>query len=570
MILQELVRYYDRLAETGGGVARRGFFMQGVAFCVVLDEGGRLVDIHDIRVVEGKTPRPKVMELPGTAKPSGSGLNPSVYGWDRTDYMLGYVDPESFNPDEVSKKLKRCREAHDTYRQAMLRREHEVADPEFSAFLRFLESWDPRQAENFPILKDVSGMFGAVRVGRESQQYLHDNPKVHQGCDAEADTEDRDARSRCLVTNQTDTIARIHPIKIKGVAGAQSSGATLVGFNDSAYESFGFRQSFNAQVGEEAAFKYTTALNKLLERGSRHLVRVSDTTVVFWADQPTPSEDLFGFGLDDKQAEDAGRVEEIAALFNRIRRGEATVPDSGTGFHVLGLAPNAARLSVRFWVSGTAGEMCERVIEHQRRLEIARGGKDREHLPLWLLLAQTARETKDIPPVLGGSLLRSIVTGSRYPLPLLQAVIRRIHADREIRHPRAALIKAILIRNFSKEIPVSLNPDHPAASYQLGRLFAALEHVQQSALPGLNATIKDRYFGAASSTPASVFSRLIRMSQHHIGKLDGGRKVWAEKQIQEICSRLAAFPSHLGLEEQGHFALGYYHQRSDYFTKKTD
>ncbi len=212
--------------------------------------------------------------------------------------------------------------------------------------------------------------------------------------------------------------------------------------------------------------------------------------------------------------------------------------------------------------------MLDRVGRHQRELDIVRGAKDRDILPIWLILAQTAREAKEIPPLLGGALLRAILTGARYPLALLAAVLRRIRADRRISHPRTAIIKAILTRNFGMEDLAMLNPDRPETAYQLGRLFAALEKAQEDALPGLNATIKDRYFGSASATPGAVFPRLIRMDQHHLGKLEGGAKVNSEKRIQEICGRIDAFPGHLDMVGQGLFALGYYHQRQNFFTPK--
>ncbi|MCR9211909.1 MAG: type I-C CRISPR-associated protein Cas8c/Csd1, partial [bacterium] len=213
-------------------------------------------------------------------------------------------------------------------------------------------------------------------------------------------------------------------------------------------------------------------------------------------------------------------------------------------------------------------EMVGRVAEHQRRLDIVRSGKDSDWIPLWMILAQTARESKEVPPLLGGALLRSVLTGGRYPEALLTTILRRIRAEQEIRHVKAAMIKAILNHNHQKEIPVMLDPVRPDPAYQLGRLFACLERAQEDALPGLNATIKDRYFGAASATPGTVFPRLIRMNQHHIGKLEGGKKVVAEKRIQEIMGRLHDFPSHLGITDQGLFSIGYYHQRQDFFTKK--
>lgn len=568
MILQKLCEYYDRLAaDPEANIAPPGAIVQGVAFEVVIKPNGELVTIGDLRDTSGKSPRPRPMILPGASKPSGSGLNPSLNGWDRTDYMLGYLNPDALKDHEREKKLNRCREAHDAFRTAMLEREPLVGSPAFSAFCRFLEAWRPENAAAWPVLAEASGAFGVVRIAGQDG-YLHDDPGVG-GLETGADAVLGGA-PLCLVSGVPAEIARTHEPKIKGVNGAQSSGAAVVSFNSSAFTSFGKDQSFNAPVSAAAAFKYATALNKLLTRDGGHRVQVGDTTCTFWADAPSPAESLFAFAVEGsgKQAEDADQVRELELTFQRIRDGDAPAPDTEVGFHVLGLAPNAARLAIRFWYSGTVGELLDRVMRHQRELEIVRSAKDRNHLPLWLLLRQTARETKEIPPLLGGALLRSVLTGGPYPEALLAAVIRRLRVDHAVSHPRAAVIRAVLNRNHHQEVPVALDETRPESAYQLGRLFAALEKAQEDALPGINATIKDRFFSAASATPGAVFPRLIRMNQHHVGKLEGGRKVVAEKRIQSIVGRIDQFPSHLDLVGQGLFSIGYYHQRQDFFTKK--
>ena len=503
------------------------------------------------------------MLLPGTAKPSGSGLNPSIYGWDRTDYMLGYLNPDKLKDGERKKRLKRSGEAHRAYKQAMLSRKGEIQHLNYDAFCMFLQLWSPDRAGQHAVLQEVSGLFGVVRIQNQTS-YLHEVKEVHAPCLQNAAAAD----GQCLVTGESEAIARLHDIKIKGVNGAQSSGAAIVSFNLAAFESYEKSQSKNASVGEPAAFSYATALNYLLERQHRRRVQVGDTSVVFWAAQPSPAEDLFGFGLNEEAAEDNNRARELEAALVRIAQGEHPLLRDGTPFYVLGLAPNASRLSVRFWYRDSVGAFLSHLQQHEQNLNIVRGPKDRARLPLWLLLAQTARESKEVSPLLGGALLRSILTAAPYPESFLQALIRRNRAERDIRHPRAAAIKAVLIRNYQQEITMSLNPDHTKPAYQLGRLFARLEKNQQDALPGINATVKDRFFGAASATPGAVFPRLIRLGQHHIAKLEGGLKVHAEKQVQEIMGRIESFPGHLDLVAQGLFALGYYHQRQDFFTRK--
>ncbi|MBU0754660.1 MAG: type I-C CRISPR-associated protein Cas8c/Csd1 [Planctomycetes bacterium] len=583
MILQELCKYYDRLIEDPEeDVAPKGNIVQGIAFEVVIDETGSLIGIHDLREAEGKIKRNKRMVLPGKAKPTGSGINPSLHGWDRTDYMLGYLNPETLKGDEKTSKLSRCEKAHSEYKRRMLEMERAVDHTDYSAFCKFLRWWKAERADEYAILKEVSGLFGVVRFSGKNPRYLHEMPQLRND-----DEDSKSVINACLVTGELTSIARTHDIKIKGVSGAQSSGAAIVSFNLDAFESYGRKQSFNAPISEDATFKYATALNKLLERDSKRRIQIGDTTCVFWADAPCKGEDLFGFGLSGARAEDEAKITNLSATLKSIQEGIARLPDAETGFHVLGLSPNASRLSVRFWYSSTIGEMIERILNHQRDLSIVHDDKYAGLIPAWRILAQTARESKDIPPLLSGALLCSILADLRYPQALYAAIIRRIRADRWIdpslrgddkkqqaqgrsaSHIRAAMIKATLCRNYNKEGLEMLNPERPEAAYQIGRLFAALEKAQEDALPGINATVKDRYFGAASATPGIVFPRLIRMSQHHIGKMEGGRKVIAEKRIQEICGHILEFPAHLDLIGQGLFALGYYHQRQDLYTKKS-
>lgn len=567
MILQELCKLYDRFAaDSAYDIAPPGFFVQGVAFEVVIDLQGQLIAINDLRDASTKPAKSKRLILPGAAKSGGSGLNPCLYGWDRSDYMLGYLNPEALAPDERDKKLARCIETHQAFKTAMQARRAKVGTPDFEAFCRFLEVWTPSDAAQHPILAEISNLVGVVRLQGQTQ-FLHENPAVHAECLGNSAAPD----GVCLITGQPDKIARIHEIKIKGVNGAQSAGAAIISFNLGAFSSYGKEQSYNAPVGESSTFKYTTALNKILERDFGHRLQVGDTTVAFWAEQPSIVEDLFGFVMSEHpKAEDTGRVKELEQTFRKVKQGEVKIPDTGVGFHVLGLAPNAARLSIRFYYAGTVDEMMTRILRHVQDLEMCGSAREHTHLPLWLLLAQTARETKDIAPLLGGAMLRAILMGTPYPTAFYSAILRRIQADHLLEHPRAAAIKAFLNRNYKKEIPVSLDEKRPETAYQLGRLFACLERAQEDALPGLNSTIKDRYFSAASSTPAIVFPRLIRMSQHHLGKLEGGIKVVAEKRVQQIVGCLTGFPAHLGLVDQGLFAIGYYHQRQAFFTKKTE
>lgn len=562
MILQNLCEYYDRL-DAAGDIASLGFCPQNISFCLVLEADGVLADVLDLRSSEtlGKG-KPKLRAVKMTVpflRERSSNVSPNFL-WDNTGYVLGRKQGKS-----AKKNTKAFEEFRNLHRKILDRTEND----RLKAVVRFLESWNP-ESDAYERLSYSEELDGANLVFklRGENLYIHQDPELLKMWPSYYREELDTSYAFDLISGQEKDVVERHEPSVKPIRGGQTSGNKLVSFNDDAFTSYGKTQSYNAPVALEAAFKYTTALNKLLERDSNRKVLLGETTCVYWADQPTESEDLFGFGLEGLPSEDENRAREIGALLRRIAQGVAQPPDPDVGFHVLGLSPNASRLSIRFWITGKAGELVERVAKHQQRLDIVHSPKDHDVLPLWLLLAQTARETKDIPPQLEGDVLRAILMDDRYPDSFFAAILRRIRADREIRHPRAAIIKAILICNYQKEIPIMLDPERTEASYQLGRLFAALERTQEDAMPGLNATVKDRYFGAASATPSSVFPRLIRMSQHHVHKLEGGKKVVAEKRMQEIMGRFNEFPAHLSLADQGLFALGYYHQRQDFFTKK--
>ncbi len=566
MILQKLCEYYDRLADDPNvALPRPGFTQQNISYEVVLEVDGTLHDIVDIRDTTGRSPRPKSMPVPGGAKPSGSGINANFI-WDRTDYMLGFkADDEK--PDRTAK-------AFEAFRQRHLDAEPHINSPPYKALCTFLRSWSVDRAEQYPALADVSGMFGVFRL-RGEQRYFHEDSAI-QTFALRAQTDDSDTPAgQCLVTGQTEPIARLHEPKIKGVVGANTAGAPIVSFNFDATESYGKQSSYNAPVGESVAFKYCTALNYLLARDSAQKVLIGGDTVVCWTDKPTPFETMFG-QIVNGGVEDEGQREKVIHLLKAIVAGgsAADLGPADTKFYILGLSglsPNVGRVSVRFWHQSTVGQMQKQLAEHHRELAITHSQYDSDILFLWQLLRETARESKDIPPLLAGAMMRAVLTGQNYPDAMYHAIGRRIQADRNINYARAAFIKAYLTRNHHKEITVSLNPDRPEPAYQLGRLFAVLEKSQQDALgKSLNATIKDRYFGAASSTPASVFPRLIRLNQHHMRKLEGGIRVISEKRMQAIVDRIDCFPAHLNMTDQGLFALGYYHQRQDLFTKRSD
>jgi CRISPR-associated protein Csd1 len=509
----------------------------------------------------------------GNAKPSGSGINPGFL-WDNPAYMLGYRADDP--------RPKRTRESFEAFRQRHLDSEKGVSDPEFSAVCRFLESWKSADAKHHKSLVEIGTGFGAFRI-RAANHFVHDRLAVKQWWNKQLPSacgETQMSTGQCLVTGEVGPLARLHEPMIKGVWGGQSSGAAMVSFNLDAFASYGKEQSLNSPVSESAAFQYCTALNRLLAPESKQRIQTGDATTVFWTERPTEAENLLPWVFEPtKEAEDDALKSEVHSVLKRIVKGEypGEFGDPYTPFYVLGLSPNAARISVRFWLASTLGELIEKLHQHFADLRIAHREQDSEFPAVWQLLRETVRESKDLPPLLGGAVMRSVLTGSPYPNMLFTSIIRRFRADRELRYLRVAMIKAHLNRNtrfgidpLDKELPMSLDPDRTEPAYHLGRLFAELEKTQEDALPRINDTIKDRYFGAASATPASVFPRLIRLSQHHLGKLEKGQRVYHERRIQEIAGKLDGFASHLSLRDQGLFAIGYYHQRQDMFTKKTE
>ncbi|WP_417849350.1 type I-C CRISPR-associated protein Cas8c/Csd1 [Thalassoglobus sp.] len=570
MILQALNNYYERLsADPEADVAAFGFSRQRIAYAVVIEKNGAFHSIEDLRTQEGKKLLARSLVVCGGAKPSGSGVNP-CFLWDNPTYMLGY------KPDDP--KPERTLQCFEAFRQRHLDLEAAINDPEFSSVCRFLEKWETSKGAEQETLVDIATGFGLFRI-RGAKHFVHEQPAIRDWWLTQIGNNDESSEEttgQCLVTGKSATIARLHEPKIKGVMGGQSAGAAIVSFNLDAFESYGKSQSNNSPVSELATFQYCTALNRLLADRSRR-IQIGDATTVFWTEQKTEAENILGIVLGNPPPEDQAQLNVLQATLKAIASGQypSNFGDQSTPFYVLGLSPNAARVSVRFWYVTTLGEFVKHLHQHFADLDIARSERDKEFIAPWQIIRETARESKDIPPLLSGALMRAILTGQPYPTMLLSALIRRIRADRSINHTRAATIKACLNRNtrfnispLEKELPMSLDPDRADASYRLGRLFAELEKTQEDAMPGINDTIKDRYFGAASATPGSVFPRLIRMSQHHLGMLEKPTKTYHEKRIQEICSMLDVFPSHLNLKDQGLFAIGYYHQRQDIFTKK--
>lgn len=572
MILTALERLYNRLeADPDVDIETTGYSRQKIGFIVLLRPDGTLQSIEPPATNDPKRPNIQLRVL-GGAKPTGSGINP-CFLWDNPGYALGV--------EQVGKEGSgRALRAFEAFRRRHLDAESEVDDPHFAAVCRFLEAWTPERGAEFPFLSEPAAGFGVFRIQGEVG-YVHDRQKVRDYWRRQTEAQGAGGVSgQCLVSGEETSLARIHEPKIKGVRGAQSSGALLVSFNKDAFTSYGKDQGLNAPVGEDAVFRYAVALNFLLRRELGRTVELGpDATVVFWADAPTLLDTVFADfcaarGAEDEEAKK--RAQKLPNQIAKMQRPEDLGP-GGAQFYVLGLSPNASRLSVRLWKVSTIEEMAQRLRSFYAALEIEREFPDNqlEYPSLWRLLLETVREAKDVPAQLFGAVVRAVLDGGPLPEVWLRAVVNRVRADREVKvnYYRAASIKAVLNRNHcqAQEIAVSLDPDRPEPAYHLGRLFAVLEQIQNKALPGLNVTIVDRWFASASATPASSFPILLRLAKHHLAKIESvGIRRFYEGHLQEIMNRIDKFTTRSSLAEQGLFMVGYYHQRRELFQKKSD
>jgi CRISPR-associated protein Csd1 len=591
MILQALNEYYERKFahqdDTAGAsvsIAPRGFENKEIPFVLVLDKSGALVQIEDTRNGEGKKKQARSFLLPQSAKKSVNVAANLL--WGNAEYVLGIPDPKKLENNRRKGTETRYRgrlaEMHHAFIDLIRARLVSVLnDAGMTAVLAYLDEIDLERLVKEPTWPEIEGKNPNLTfrlAGDGSDMPVCARPAVVaelRKADAVQDSDESEP-GLCLVTGQFDKIERLHPA-LKGVWGAQTSGANIVSFNLGAFNSYGKDQGANAPIGERAAFTYTTALNHLLRKGSPQRLQIGDASTVFWAAEKSGFENEFaalfsGGGKDDP---DRG-VQAVCSLLEATKTGVYLPDDKDTRFCVLGLAPNAARIAVRFWQIGPVKEFALHIAQHFRDIEIERPAYESEYLPLWRLLNSTALQGKsgNVPPDLAGDTVRAILTGLPYPAMLLQAAIRRCRAEQAITYPRAAVIKASLNRLFrpqkAKELAVSLDKSNTDPGYRLGRLFAALERIQSAAQPGINATIRDRYYGAASSSPASVFPVLLRLKNHHLAKLDSpGLVTWYEKLLGEIIDGLGNFPSQLNLREQGLFAIGYYHQQQDFFAGKS-
>jgi len=572
--LASLVRAYDRMAERGE-VPPYGYSQEKIGFVIPLNPDGSVAHAPiDLRLGEGKKKTAPLMAVPASFKRPG--VTPrSFFLWDNSAFALGVTASEG---KDAYTRWQAFRERH-------LRDLLATQDEGLQALLNFIGSWTPEHFSEFgwpEDMKDQNIVF-ALESERLANIMIHDRPAARELW-ARLTAAAEKTSAACLITGDHAPVARLHPA-IKGVWGAQSSGASIVSFNLDAFESYGHEQGENAPVSEAAAFAYTSALNHFLERNSGHRIQIGDASTVFWADSSDAhavleAESLFLGFIDEKEAE-AVEEKKIEAILAKLRAGRPIAefkPDlpQGVRFFVLALAPNAARLSVRFYIEDDFGVIAARYLRHLDRLRIDPPPRD-EAPSMWRMLVETAvlRKSDNIQPNLAGEWMRAILTDSPYPLTLLSTLIMRLRADHDVNALRVAILKSILIKNFKMEVPVSFDPECKEPGYLLGRLFAVYEQIQTAALGRkVNATIKDKFYGSAAAQPRKVFHMLESGSANHlskIGKQRPGLKVNLEKAIGAIMGAMSPdddpFPASLPDKSQALFGLGYYHQRNEFFKK---
>lgn len=571
MILSALFDYYQRLSAEEK-VPQFGYSSEKISFVLLLNPDGTLAEPpRFIGEHKGKKLDGKPLTVPQPEKRT-AGVR-SNFLWDKCSYVLGIGGK---SPERTAEEHAAFKALHEKWLAG-------CEDEGLLAVLQFLRKWQPQQSESFdPItVESLTDSNIVFRLDGE-RQYVHQRVAAQQLRTRMLSSNENETGT-CLVSGEITQLARLHPV-IKGVNGAQSSGASIVSFNQDSFTSYGKTQGANAPVSEYAAFAYTTVLNHLLRRdeGNFQRLQLGDTTVVFWAQASTAAaadeaESLFAYLLDppaDDGSETRRALPALQALVDGRPIHELGLGlENDTRLFVLGLAPNASRLSIRFWETGRLEEFANRLAAHYQDLEL-QPLPWRQPPSIWRLLYTTAAQGKaeNIPPQLAGELTRAILTGQRYPQTLLSNLIMRMRADGELSGLRIALCKAVLARNqrlgtggTNLELPVSLDKTIIAPGYLLGRLFAELENIQRAALGDkVNATIRDRYYGAASATPASVFPFLVRNSMNHLGRLRKDKPGLAfvlEKSMGEIMDKLASqFPKSMAIHAQGQFAIGYYHQ----------
>lgn len=589
MILSALVHLYEELCKQGK-IQAEGWGIAKVTHRILLDKEGHLCGIISARkkVQRGKkeieVPCEMCVPLPVT-RSSGVKAN---FLCDNSSYFLA-VDAKG----KVQRTIQCFEAAKELHHQVL---EH-CHSPVAKAILHFFDTWGSDKAEKDSLiqenLKDITTagsnfVFQVDGVDAIEDEEIKRSWENFQGT-SQADKDSTSLTGQCLITGaENQKIALLHP-KIKGVHGAKTMDRNLVSFNEPSFCSYGKdkKQGENSPISEHAAFAYGTALNQLLA-DQRHTQVIGDTTIVYWSEHGISAcqDFMMSFlgnhaGIDDHT---------LDTIVTHMRNGlpvdlEGVEISPDEPFYILGLSPNAGRISVRLFLRNTFCKLVTNLSLHQERMKLAGPSWEKQNIPLWKTLKATANpngKEQAASPLLAGSLFRAVLQNTKYPASAFQNILLRIFADQDkaadggrsavekISHTKAAFIKAYLLKNgqehWEGKLQMALNENCNDVSYVLGRMFSLLENIQQGANPGINTTIKERYFNSACATPASVFPILLKLANTHLSKLDGGKAVYFKKKMGVLMDKIMMpdegipFPARLTLEEQGAFILGYYQE----------
>lgn len=587
MILNALYDYYQRKsADPDSGIAPLGFEWKEIPFIIVIDKEGRFKYLEDTRDLGDKKKRAKSFLVLKSIGRSGKNSWQTAFSlWDHYGYVLAHPKEESKSAKDSALQQQRT----------FIKRVEELAsrypyNQEIEAVRLFYQSQENMDAlfatDLWAECKKKPGVNMSFRVVG-ADLIVAEHPDLAMEVQPEEDNQEGESLTgRCLITGKQEKIATLHTaISLVGA----KSGAKLVGFQkNSGYDSYKKEQGANAPISVSAEAAYTTALNTLLSKDSKNKLRVSQSTFVFWSEKEDLLEDVFASFFESESKDNPDKnIEEIRSFLNSYKTGVYNT-QSDTEFYVLGLSPNSARISVSYFWKGKITDIASNIAQHFNDLKMERSfAFDQEFISLFSLLKSVSpnKNIDNIPTNLVTSICRSIIQGILYPTQLQIFCLNLIKTDREqnynksVNYVQASILKAYINRKNrilnlikEREITMALDLENKNQGYLLGRLFAVLEKIQSEALQSLNATIKDRYYGAASTTPVTVFGRLLDLSNHHLGKLSGGRKVYFEKKLQDIIDGISSsgMPSHLNLDDQSRFAIGYYHQRKELFTSNKD
>jgi len=566
LILQALTQHYETLLKQEK-IAPRYYAQASVSLGVRLARNGSITELVSLSEIVQKNGAnlkyPLHLDLPeAVVRSSGIASN---FLWDNATYILG-IDTKG-NPTRACECFRCAKKRHLSILEGV---ENETA----TSICAFFQNWQPEKALSNSIvlerLMELTGPNNLVFLGRNCN-YAFEEPLIREAWENYREKHSNRHRATCLVTGRpSQSIATIHP-KIKGIRNAQAPGTSLVSANASAFESYGFIANLNSCVSEYAAFAYSSALNYLIV-DFEHLISLNGDTIIYWAENGDSNyQDIFRDCVSPR----TGIEENVSHILKHITADISHSPtlfSADMPFYVLCLSPNAGRLSVRFFLKKSFGEIINNLATHYQQLEIAKTPKEGNYLSLYFLLQETILPGEAVNAsslLLASATLQAIILGTCYPKPLYHSILLRIHADRIINRSRAGIIKAYLLRNNMKlknkeVLTVALNEHSFNKPYVLGRLFSLIEQIQESATPGIKPTIANRYFNSASTTPRLAFPLILKLNQHNLES--NGKLGWRyESQISDLESRLGVdddpYPSRLTLEEQGLFILGYYHQK---------